>query len=212
MKNNLLAVGCAALIATLGLASAARADTPATNWYGNLHLGAGRASGSVAADGLAASGLTGSVDQSRTHSTLGLALGYQFTPNFALEGGYEDLGHYKYSAGLTAPTPDSVNGRWRADGWKLAAVGTMPISRDFSVYGKAGLMLAYTAFDGSGLVTSIDQSRRRTVPTVGAGLSYALTPQIDALAGWDHYHRVGDAATTGRGNIDAYTVGLKYKF
>lgn len=216
MKIKLLTLAGLSVMGTLGMASMAQAQTasqaPASPWYGTFELGAGRVSSGAVGNGLSANGLTGSVDRDRTRAATGLSLGYQFTPNFALEGGYYDLGHYKYGATITAPAADSISGRWRASGLKLAAVGTIPVTRDFSVYGKGGVFFSQTEFDGYGASTAVDQTKNRAVLTVGLGGAYALTPQLDATAGWDRYQGLGSNATTGKGNVDVYSVGLKYKF
>lgn len=214
MKKTMLLIGSASLMATLGISSIAHAqsDAPATPWYGTVNLGVGRTTADSASNGLSANGASGSIDQDRTRAAAGLSLGYQITPNFAVEAGWQDLGHYRYNAGLTAPTADSVNGTWRASGFKLVGVGSMPVAKDLSVYGKGGVFFSRTEFDAYGANTSMDQTKDRAVLTVGAGLAYSLTPRLDATAGWDRYQGLGDNASTGRSNIDTYSVGLKYKF
>jgi opacity protein-like surface antigen len=50
-----------------------------------------------------------------------------------------------------------------------------------------------------------------TGPLLGAGVGYDLTRNVALRAEWDRYFRVGDAST-GRGDIDQYTVGVAYRF
>ncbi len=213
IKSNVLAWAAVPFLATLGGAGLAQAQTaPTSPWYGTVNLGAGHTTESTGAAGLTASGLGGSVSQDNTRGVLGLSLGYQINPNFAIEGGYQNLGRYKYNAAVTSPTADSVSGRWRTDGWNLSAVGTLPINQDFSVYGKGGVFFSDTSFNGTGSTYALSQDKTRSVLTVGAGVAYKLSPQMDALVGWDRYQHLGDATSTGRTNLDTVTVGLKYRF
>ncbi len=47
---------------------------------------------------------------------------------------------------------------------------------------------------------------------LGAGVSYALTPNVDATAELIHYTRVGDAASTGGTGLNELSLGLRYHF
>ena len=81
----------------------------------------------------------------------------------------------------------------------LSAVGLLPLRDRFSLYGKAGL--AHTdvsSGSNNGLL-------------IGAGVMYDVNRSVYARAGWDRYAEVGND-TTGKGNIDLYSVGVGYRF
>jgi opacity protein-like surface antigen len=48
-------------------------------------------------------------------------------------------------------------------------------------------------------------------PLLGAGVSYDVSRNISLRGEWDRFFRVGDSST-GRGDIDQFTVGVAYKF
>lgn len=84
-----------------------------------------------------------SLDDSDT--SISLTLGYKINPNFAIEGGYIDLGELTVNAisngaGLLyAPGPVTV--KIEADGFIFDAKGILPLNEKFSLYGKLGLLM-----------------------------------------------------------------------
>jgi OOP family OmpA-OmpF porin len=82
-----------------------------------------------------------------------LQLGYRFTPNLAVEGGYVDLGSYTYHASGTAPVVGTRDGIAKHDGWTLATVGRLPITSSLAAFGKLGAVRYQTdlACSGTGL-------------------------------------------------------------
>ena len=173
------------------------------------HFGGGQVDGA-----LANQGLTGSASIDRSAGSLRVFGGYQFTPHFALEGGYVNLGKFDYSSSISSPAADSVNGHLGVQGIDLAAVGTLPLNQQWSLFGKAGALYAKTKLDASsgGAVAVSDQSHTGASPLLGAGVSYDITRQVAVRGEVDRYFRVGDSGTTGRGDIDQYTVGVVYRF
>ena len=127
--------------------------------------------------------------------------GYQFHRNFAIEGGYYDLGSYDY--GYAAPG-GAGNSRYR--GLNLDLVGTLPVTDRFSAFARVGAAYtrARTTFGGVGRTES-DWG-----PKVGLGVEYAFTPQLSVRGEWERY-RV-DEPVRGRGNIDVASIGLVYRF
>lgn len=197
-----------------GCVSSAQAAGDA-GWYGGAslgrsveQLGGGAIDGALANQGLAASS---SLDHHGT--AYNLFAGYQFSPHFAVEGGYVHLGKFDFSSAVAAPAADSVSGRYAANGIDAAAVGILPFADKWSAFGKAGLLYAKTSLEAgsTGAVAVSDEHHWSTGPLLGAGIGYDLTRSVALRAEWDRYFRVGDAAT-GRGDIDQYTVGVAYRF
>jgi OOP family OmpA-OmpF porin len=186
-----------------------------TGWYGGVslgrsveQLGGGAIDGALGNQGLATAS---SLDH---HSTsYNLFAGYEITPYFAVEGGYVSLGRFDFSSAVTAPAADMVSGRYEAKGVDAAAVGILPFAGKWSAFGKAGLLYAKTSLDAgsTGAVAVSDEHHWSTGPLLGAGVGYDLTRNVALRAEWDRYFRVGDSST-GRGDIDQYTVGVAYKF
>lgn len=131
----------------------------------------------------------------------GILAGYQYNKNLAVEVEYTGVG--KVSA------PGALTGK--SDALSLSAVGIMPMSDAFSVYGKLGL--ARTTTTATSIPAAVT-GKTRTGLTYGLGLQYNVTPAVGIRAGYDRY----DAEVTGAGVIggkfsnNKWSVGAVFKF
>ncbi len=200
----------------LGAACAGAQAAGVDGWYVGGALGGSQQhfGGGQVDNALANQGLAGSSSLDRSAGSLRLFGGYQFNPYLGLEGGYVDLGKFDYNSSISSPAADTVNGHLGVTGWDLAAVGSVPLGAQWSLFGKAGALYAKTKLDASsgGAVAAGDASHTGTSPLLGAGVSYDLTRKVALRAELDRYFHVGDSGTTGRGDIDQYTVGVVYRF
>ena len=147
------ALGLAALAALAGPGALAQGQDP--GWYGGANVG--RSAATIDDErinsGLLGRGFTSSTivddDRSTGYKVFG---GYQLNRNFAVEGGYFDLGNFGYAA-TTVPA-GTLDGRIQLRGLNLDLVGTVPLSEKFSVFGRAGLNYAQArdSFSGTGAV------------------------------------------------------------
>ena len=134
---------------------------------------------------------------------LGAAVGYQFNPFFALEAEYIDFGNFG---------EDDVEGKLK--GFGLSAVGRLPLTDSFGVYGKAGAFAS--AFD----VDAFNESETydEVSPFVGAGVDFRVTPALTAFAEYNRYNVDIDKedfngqVTNSGPEFDTGRVGLKYQF
>jgi len=133
-----------------------------------------------------------------------LFAGYQFTPNWGLEGSYVDFGEYSDRAG------DLLTVKAQADALSLVVVGTAPYSEQFSVFAKAGAhrwdldLRAYSsllpeqfAMDDDGVSLQL-----------GIGAKLNFTPNFGMRAEWEWYQDIGDPDTTGKDDINMLSIGL----
>ena len=138
--------------------------------------------------------------------------GYQFNRNFAVEGGYFDLGRFNYSVNTTPLGTFSSDTRVR--GLNLDLVGILPLTEQFSVFGRAGAAYAQSRanFTRTGALPLINSptSRNDTNLKVGIGMQYAITEALALRAELERY-RVSDPVRN-RGNIDMASIGLVYRF
>ena len=134
---------------------------------------------------------------------LGVALGYQFNPVFALEAEYIDFGNFGN---------DDVEGKLKGLG--LSAVGRLPVTDSFGVYGKVGAFASafeVDAFDE-------DETYDEVSPFVGAGVDFRVTPALTAFAEYNRYNiDIDDSDFNGQitndgPEFDTGRVGLKYQF
>ena len=208
------ASGTLSLLALAALASPlALADE--SGWYGGANVG--RSSATIddprINDGLLNGGFTSSTivddDRSTGYKIFG---GYQLNKNFAVEGGYFDLGKFSYTA-TTVPA-GTLNGNIKLRGLNLALVGTVPLTEKFSVFGRAGLNYAQArdSFSGTGAVqvTNPNPSKNDTNYKFGLGLQYAFTDALAMRVEAERY-RINDAVGN-KGHIDLVSVGLIYRF
>jgi OOP family OmpA-OmpF porin len=143
----------------------------------------------------------------------GLTLGYKFSRNWAIEGGYVDFGKFKYSGTTFAPIPGSFSGDFKASAWSLAGVGTLPLEKNFSLYGKLGLHYSEAKLSTSSVGTPLSGGKSNDTGMVfGLGATYDFTPVVYGKFGWDRYLRVGDDQKTGRGDIDYVGAGVGLRF
>lgn len=184
-------------------------------WYGGANLGRSgatiddaRINSNLLSRGFGSSTIVDD-DRSNGYKIFG---GYQLNKNFAIEGGYFDLGNFGYTA-TTVPA-GTLNGRIKLRGLNLDLVGMLPLTEKFSVFGRAGLNYAQArdSFSGTGAVRVTDPSPRKngTNYKLGVGLQYALTESLALRAEAERY-RVNDAVGN-RGHVDLLSVGLVYRF
>lgn len=207
------ALSLAALSVLAGPGAMAQGQDP--GWYGGASVG--RSAATIDDErinrGLLGSGFSASSinddDRSTGYKIFG---GYQLNRNFAVEGGYFDLGNFGYTA-TTVPA-GTLDGRIKLRGLNLDLVGTVPLSENFSVFGRAGLNYAQArdSFSGTGAVQVANPNPRKndTNYKLGLGLQYALTESLAVRAEAERY-RVNDAIGN-RGHIDMVSVGLIYRF
>ena len=140
-----------------------------------------------------------------------LFVGKQLNRNFAIEGGYFDLGKFGFDATMSPPA--SLSGRAAFRGVNLDLLGQMPFTERLSAYARVGANYAKTStsFSGDRLfgVTNPNSSENKVNAKVGLGLEYKLSESL-ALRGEAERYRVTDAIHN-RGGVDFYSINLVYK-
>jgi OOP family OmpA-OmpF porin len=204
----------------LGLAALAMVLSPFAaaddyGWYGGISAGQSRARIDDAriTSGLLSGGLsTTSIADDNRDTGYKLFGGYRFSRNFALEGGYFDLGKFGFTA-TTVPA-GTLTGNIKLKGLNLDAVGILPLSERFSVLGRVGLAYADARdqFAGTGAVTVLNPNptKRETNYKYGLGLQYDFNRSLALRVEAERY-RVNDAVGN-KGDIDLVSVGLVFGF
>jgi OmpA-OmpF porin, OOP family len=214
MKCKFIVGAVAALMALSdGVALSAPADH---GWYGGVDAGRSnlRLNGGDVDNALANQGIAGSSSLDRRDDAFGANVGYRLNRHFALEGGYADFGKFGFDSTTTAPAADSVQGDYKAHALSLAAVGIVPLEDGWSVFGKAGAARTTAELSpgsASGATAPGGTSRSGTGLLLGAGATYDFTQSVYGKAELDRYTRVGDEST-GKGDVDLYTVGVGMRF
>lgn len=142
-----------------------------------------------------------------------LQLGYRFTPNWAIEGGYVDLGKFKYNATFTG---GAANANAKVNGWNIAGVGTLPLNDRFSLFGELGFIDAKVAIDvnaiGPGGTASRSVSSTNWKAHWGFGGTYHVSPSLGIRAGWERFNKLGNTGTTGESDVNLLSVGVVFGF
>jgi OOP family OmpA-OmpF porin len=205
---------------TLGLAALAVIASPFavaedSGWYGGVNIGQSRAKIDDAriTSGLAGQGAAStSITDDNRDTGYKLFGGYKINRNFAVEGGYFDLGRFGFTA--TTVPPGTLNGTIKLKGLNLDAVGILPFSEKFSAFGRVGMNYAQAkdSFTGTGLVnvSNPNPSKREANYKFGAGLQYDFTQSLGMRLEAERY-RINDAVSN-KGDVDLFSVGLVYRF
>lgn len=173
--NKNLLIGLAAL-STVALSAPAQAD-------GQWFIG-----GSVAQSYVDENGLD---DDDTGGKIFG---GYQFNKHFSIEGSYYDFGE----------ATQGSNGL-ELDGFGLAAVGTIPVSAKFSLFGKVGIHDWDADTLGSTNTLISRSSDTDAFYGVGVGVGYSLTDSL-SLRGELERYEIDDL------DVDVVSVGISFSF
>jgi OOP family OmpA-OmpF porin len=205
------AIAAFAFLLSSGVVHAQSADK--AGWYAGIDIGRSRLgmNGSDVDGAFANQGIGASTSLDQRDTSLGVNAGYRFNNYFALEGAYQRLGSFDYSATTGS---DTIDGKFKASALSLAGVGIYPLSSQWSLYGKAGITRTGANLDASsesGLTPTENTSHTGTGLLFGAGATYDFDRNFFAKAGWDRYTKVGDSST-GSGPIDLYLLGVGMRF
>lgn len=163
--------------------------------------------------------MTRTLDES--DAAFGFLAGYRFTPYFAVEAGYVDLGKVSYRVNARGnitgiPTDAVLNVDTETAGITVAALGVWPLSYRWEVYGRAGAL--FSSNDFRAFYDDVEQNPRRDQFSendvdiqVGIGTSYNFLEIYDVRL---EYQRIFDAGdkTTAEGDADMISVGVTVVF
>lgn len=216
------------IIGTAVIGTAAHAEGPyvlASGGMSKFNLDVSRNDFNDVLEGAAPQITSSSLDTSDT--AYKLQLGYQFNENFALEGGYIDLGQTEYTADYTDLS--SVKGKTSASieakGWNLDGLLTLPINAGFSIFFKGGLFWAdmdgsWKDFPANGTVSgkqTFSTSEKKARPNFGFGVAYNFYKSFSARAEIERFANMriksdDELNFNVKANVDLYSLGLSYQF
>lgn len=170
--------------------------------------------------------------QSSSGGAYKLQLGYEFTPNLAIEGGYVDLGKTTYTSTYNSnftfvlPLPflviggesDPVRGTStrisKISGWNVSGVGTYRLNDRFSAFAKLGVIHAEIRSQdgGNGFGYANNAADTRWRPTYGVGATYKYNKTFGVRAEFEKFDKLGDEQWTGSTDVNLMSVGVTAKF
>lgn len=154
--------------------------------------------------------------------------GYKFNDNFAVEGGYIDLGRLSYNASIDNGNPrlqlyGPVSAELQAYGFNVEAVGILPVGAGFSLFAKAGAIIAHTETDTEvrltaaslgvvGATETADGHKTETSlkPAAGLGLSFDLNETLSARIEYERFFGLKTDADDV--DVDLASIGLVARF
>jgi len=154
---------------------------------------------------------TGLANPSKDDTGNGIKLGggYAFNRYFAVEGAYVDLGKATAS-GTFGGSNASVT--FKSSGLVVAVVGMVPLSQQFSLLGRFGLINATVKVDASLGNASGSDKTTDVKTTFGVGVTYSFTPKFAVRGDFDRYSKLGNKDTIGESDVDMLSIGVVYKF
>ena len=151
----------------------------------------------------------------------GFVGGYRFTPHWAVEGGYAELGAIQYRANAQGVSPEgadsaTLNVDNETSGITLSGLAILPISYRMELYGRLGVMLTTTSFQTfykenvRGELEG-EESDSSTDWLAGAGVSMSFLEIYNLRL---EYMRVFDAGTEsfGEADLDMLSLGITVTF
>jgi len=202
-------------LAVLAAIASQYANADDAGWYVGGNVGQSRAkiddsriTNTLVEDGIT----TTSITDNNRDTGFKLFGGYQINQNFALEGGYYDLGRFGFTANTNPP--GALNGNIRLRGANLDALGFLPFTEKLSAFGRIGLNYsdARDSFSGNGPVYVSDPTPSKSGLNYkfGFGLQYAFSESLAGRLEAERY-RIDDAVGN-KGDVDLISVGLIYRF
>lgn len=219
MRQSILVLAGAAAI-LLAAPSAPAADS---GWYAGVGAGQTKAQGGASAidpDLAAEGGTVTSLDDKDTGWKI--YGGYQFNPNFAVEGMYVNLGKFSMNANITIPAGTEY-AEVKPDALCAAGVGIVPLRSGFSLLGKVGVCrwndhprITETVSGGTyeepypETPTHPEESIGSTGTNLmyGVGGQYDFNSNVGARLEWERYKSV----IHDNNDVDLLSVSLLYKF
>ncbi|CAH0991546.1 Outer membrane protein A [Sinobacterium norvegicum] len=137
--------------------------------------------------------------------------GYQFNQYFGVEASYYDFGSVSRSYG-------DVNAKAKANAWGFAAVGTLPISEQFSLYGKLGASQFNSELKYSDDIGTAKYSDKDFTAYYGIGASFAVTQSAEIYLETIKFDFDGTSDVVGNTSLNYNhdvlntSLGLRMKF
>lgn len=129
--------------------------------------------------------------------------GYMFNRHFGVEGAYVDLGEVSYSGSFFGSPV--TGGKVEATGFNVAALGSYPVTEEFSVFGKIGLFIWEAEASDTTAGVPFSAKTDGTDISFGLGVNYQFTRNLGVRAEWERF-KLDEA------DADLISVGMVWRF
>jgi OOP family OmpA-OmpF porin len=139
-----------------------------------------------------------------------LKLGYKYSRYFSVESQFVDFAR---APGEVFSTPGNLASAFRATGFGVDTVATVPVWRSFSFYGRMGAYRGESANAFSTYSTALlsGTAARGTRWRYGLGMRYDFTPSLGVRAEVEHYSPLGSPLASDL-EADQVSVGVSWRF
>lgn len=157
-------------------------------------------------------------DLKRFSVAYGAFAGYQFTPYFATEIGYEHFGQLSVAHLGNNDTPYFKHS---AQGTQLAFKGSYPLTENIDLFGKIGGAFVNNRYKFSETLSNNTKNKsNKFSPVLGLGIDYKLLPELGFRVEYQWLSKAGksnalanlDGKSKYSPDFHAMTVGFVYKF
>jgi hypothetical protein len=159
-------------------------------------------------------------------SSYGFVVGWRLSEHLALEGGYMDLGDVKYrehSDGVFfAPTPPEQGSLQKnidsgTSGIQVSALGILPLSYRWEVYGRGGVLIANSTedvfvIDDLGTPGRIRFNQSGFDLLAGVGISFSLADIYSVRLEYQRVFDAGEDETLDAADVDLATLNVTVSF
>ncbi|MGQ5525597.1 outer membrane beta-barrel protein [Chitinimonas sp. PSY-7] len=224
-------------ISSLVIAASLTAPVLAEGFYAGADLG--RAN--VKTPSIQGEVVNDEVNLKKNSTAMGVFAGYQFHPNIAVEVGYRDFGSVKGSEPVELNVFDiakisgtnvnalpadlksnaTLNATLKANALHASILGIVPVSDNFSLYGRLGLARIAAKLNGGVDATfasdiaklsktvSVSGTMDKTTkikPMIGLGGRFAVSKEFGVRAEYTHFGKIEDV------KLSTLMVGADYRF
>ena len=136
-----------------------------------------------------------------------LLTGYQFSPNFAIEGSYANYGSIKANY-------DNGKATARLHTFTLAGLGIVPLSNEAQAFARVGMHFSRGKgtwdYPGAGYDRSESYSKNGLL--LGLGLQYDFAKNITGRFEYERLHFGANPLSLDKTNLNVFSLSLLYKF
>lgn len=224
MKKSTFALllGCA-LVVTPWVQVACAAGSEGTGFYAGGGAGVSRAkidSAAISSSLLSIGATTATTTTDESSAAYKVFVGYSFNRYFAIEGGYFDLGKFKFDS--TISPSGTLHAEAKPRGVNIDAVLSYPLAKGFSLFARGGVQSTQTkaTLSGSGSLAfpTLESTETKAGWKVGLGLGYEFTGGLEFTGGvglraeWERYRVPDGSKSNEKADVDVFGVNLYYRF
>lgn len=144
------------------------------------------------------------VSHDETQTAYKLYGGYNFNKYFGVEAGYTDFGKSK---NVYRVSGTNVSLDYKAQAIYAAAVGTLPLSDQFSLFGKLGVTANHASSTASAGSVSAQVSGNKSSALIGVGAAYNVTKNVAVALEYEDYGKTAEDA-----KAKMWSLGVRYNF